>query len=105
MTKCFDWATFHAAEAGAAAVSAATAARRIRIQPPHSAPKGYQSGESTQVNLRWRLQEAVGVDVDADADLWAPIEGREPVADDILHVEAAPGVDQQSLPMTASQHR
>src|SRR5947207_2516648 len=101
MTKCFDWATFHAAEAGAAAVSAATAAGKIRIQPPHSAPKGYQSGESTQVNLRWRLQEAVGVHVDADADLRAPVERGEPVADHVLDIETAAGVHEQPLPMTA----
>ena len=48
--------------------------------------------------------EAVGVDVDADPDLAAPVEGREPVADHVLHVEATAGMDQQALAMTAAKH-
>ena len=39
------------------------------------------------------LQEAVGIDVDADADLRVPLHGGEPVADDVLHIQAPCGVD------------
>src|ERR671912_2495209 len=57
----------------------------------------------------WReiseLQEAVGVDVDRHPDLAAPLQLAEPVADHVLHVEAARRVDQDALAMTAAKHR
>src|SRR5690348_732691 len=39
-----------------------------------------------------RLEKAVGVDVDADADLRAPLDLRKPIADHVLHIEASAGV-------------
>ena len=53
---------------------------------------------------RVALQEAVGVDVDRDANLGRPIEAAEPIADDVLDVEFARRVDQQALAMAAAQH-
>ncbi len=44
--------------------------------------------------VRRSLEKAVGIDVDRDADLGAPLEPAEPVADDVLNVERARGVDQ-----------
>src|SRR4051812_4714586 len=50
-------------------------------------------------------QEAVGIDVDADADLRVPFDRGQPVADRVLDVEGSPRVDQQALAMTAAKHR
>ena len=47
-------------------------------------------------------QETIGIDIDRDAHLGWPVERAEPVADDVLDVEAARGVDQDSLAMAGS---
>ena len=50
------------------------------------------------------LEEAVRIDIDADSDFRAPFHAGQPVADDILNVEASPGVDKQPLAMAAAEH-
>jgi VCBS repeat-containing protein len=65
---------------------------------------GYGADTLTGSNGSDTFKEAVGVDVDRDADLGAPVELAEPVADDVLDVELARGVDQQALAVAAAQH-
>jgi hypothetical protein len=50
-------------------------------------------------------KEAVGVDIDADPDFGAPLDLGQPIADDVLDVEASAGVDEQALAMAAAEHR
>src|SRR6185503_14198866 len=49
-------------------------------------------------------KKAVGVDVDSDPDLWAPFDFGEPVADDVLDVEASSGMDEEPLAVAAAEH-
>src|SRR5437868_8539095 len=51
------------------------------------------------------LEKTVWIDVDADADLRAPFDLGEPIADHVLDIEAAAGVDEEALPMAAPEHR
>src|SRR4051794_30221185 len=50
------------------------------------------------------LEEAVGVDVDADPDFGAPFDRGKPVADHVLDVERAAGVNEQALAVAAAKH-
>src|SRR6478672_12198034 len=104
MMKCWVSNRCQAASAGAAIASAAAPAREAnkkRIGPPNSAPHKLSS-----INDRASVasEETVGVHVDADADLGAPVECGEPVADDVLDVEAAAGVDEDALAVAAAKH-
>ena len=62
-------------------------------------------GAAARVEAGDRLKEAVRVDVDATRTLAPQSSAAEPVADHVLDVEAAAGVDQQALAMAAAQHR
>ena len=83
--------------------AAATRINRL-MKFPQRFPSRRRLAASSAEQVRACLKEAVGVDVDRDADLGAPFEPAQPVADDVLDVEAARGVDQQALAVAAAQH-
>src|SRR5438270_7998074 len=107
--KCFDFASYHAASAGAH-VDTSAAARHPHntdlMKPPslRHAQANTPGQSSKPFDYQPFLKETVRVDVDADADLRAPVECREPVADHVLDVEAAPGMDEQALAVAAAEH-
>src|SRR5687768_13699996 len=49
-------------------------------------------------------EEAIRVHVHCNANLGAPLDARQPGADDVLDVETALGMDQEALAVAAAQH-
>src|SRR3954471_5383636 len=109
MMKCFDLATFHVADAGAAIImanAAPTPAKTLIIPSLLSAPSLLAvSLDWLQVSHKKRLlKETIRIDIDADADLRAPLDAGQPVADHVLDIEASARVDQQALAVAAAKH-
>src|SRR5438309_8321500 len=105
MMKCLDCASYQAAFAGVA-LSATTAP----MHHPNSVLIGPLPWRIEASKLRPErkslfLKEAVRVDVHADSDLCTPFHFSEPVADHVLDVERAAGVDEEALTMSPTQHR
>src|SRR5688500_15291160 len=109
MMKWRDLASCQAASAGPAAKSR----RRVADRRPRMrmellsivvrAKRTMTRGAS--IVQRLASEEAVRVDIDRDPHLRSPFDLREPVANDVLHVEAARGMDEQALPMAPPEHR
>src|SRR5690349_7708185 len=98
MTKCFEDAWYQAAFAcdpAAANAAAMNSRNNLRITPPLAAlPKLSAVFRAASSSV---LEETVRIDVDADPDLGAPFDLAEPVADDVLDVEAPARVDEEPL--------
>ena len=60
--------------------------------------------DRTAVASALASQEIVRVDIDCDSDFGAPVKSAKPIANDILHVQLARGVDQNALAMATAKH-
>src|SRR5437660_12111883 len=109
MTKCLDWASYQAALACVPVATTAAATHHLNslfMRPPFSRAKASKLSPERKALFRGVfLEEAVGVHVDADSHLCAPFYLCKPVADHVLDVEGAAGVDEEALTMSSAEHR